>query len=438
MKTIISISLLIGMTLLPATATAQILDVRRAVKNKVVNKVNNQIDNAIDKQLNKVENAVVDSINKKNTKEAGVQTSGEGETATGSGAGQEVQEDAADQAQPASAPQEKASLQTYSKYDFIPGEKVIFFDDFAQDVIGDFPALWNTNGSGEIVSNNLFPGKWFQIKDPGFYIPDTQGDFPENFTVEFDWITAVDDERPSIGFSFTLVSGNPKDPAEGGAIPGAAGVRITLEDYRCAFDSYAEGAYTLSGGKDLTLVKDTRYRVSIWVQKQRLRVYINENKTLDVPRAMPAGYKYNIVRYDLSGYTWSLISNFRVAAGLPDMRSKLLTEGKLVTYGLYFDVNSDQLKPESYGTLKGIATVLTENPDVKVKIIGHTDSDGNDAANLDLSKRRAAAVRNELIKGFAIDGSRMETDGKGETQPVAPNDNSTNKALNRRVEFIKL
>jgi outer membrane protein OmpA-like peptidoglycan-associated protein len=70
--------------------------------------------------------------------------------------------------------------------------------------------------------------------------------------------------------------------------------------------------------------------------------------------------------------------------------------------------------------------------------VGHTDADGNDAANLDLSKRRAASVKNELVKAFGIDGSRIETDGKGEAQPVAPNDTPSNKALNRRVEFIKL
>ena len=78
---------------------------------------------------------------------------------------------------------------------------------------------------------------------------------------------------------------------------------------------------------------------------------------------------------------------------LPDMRNKLITEGKLVSYGIYFDVNKDVVKPESYGTLKSIADVLTENAGVKVKIVGHTDADGDNAANLDLSKRRAAAVK---------------------------------------------
>jgi outer membrane protein OmpA-like peptidoglycan-associated protein len=133
-----------------------------------------------------------------------------------------------------------------------------------------------------------------------------------------------------------------------------------------------------------------------------------------------------------------MVSNIRIAVGAPDMRNKLMTEGKIVSYGIYFDVNKDIVKPQSYGSLKEIATVLSENPDVKIKIIGHTDSDGADAANLDLSKRRAAAVKKELTSSFGIDAARMETDGKGETQPVAPNTSLSNKALNRRVEFIKL
>jgi outer membrane protein OmpA-like peptidoglycan-associated protein len=109
-----------------------------------------------------------------------------------------------------------------------------------------------------------------------------------------------------------------------------------------------------------------------------------------------------------------------------------------VSYGIYFDVNKDVVRPESYGTLKGIVDVMKENPEVRIKIVGHTDSDGSDAANLDLSKRRGAAVKNELVKSFSIDASRLESDGLGKTQPVAPNDTPVNKALNRRVEFIKL
>ena len=134
----------------------------------------------------------------------------------------------------------------------------------------------------------------------------------------------------------------------------------------------------------------------------------------------------------------AMVSNIRIAVGAPDMRNKLMTEGKLVSYGIYFDVNKDVVKPESYGTLKEIATILNEVTDVKVKIVGHTDADGTDAVNLDLSKRRAASVKAELSNKFGVSADRFVTDGLGETKPVAPNDSPSNKALNRRVEFIKL
>ena len=182
--------------------------------------------------------------------------------------------------------------------------------------------------------------------------------------------------------------------------------------------------------------------ISIWRQRERLRVYVNGEKIFDLPKAFKMDSKYtNITFADQGGYKeddYYVLGNIRLAVGAPDTRNKLITEGKFVTTGILFDVNKDVIKPESYGTLKSIANVLSENQDVKVKIVGHTDSDGDDASNLDLSKRRAEAVKNALEKEFSIDGSRMQTDGKGETQPVDKNNTVTGKANNRRVEFIKL
>jgi outer membrane protein OmpA-like peptidoglycan-associated protein len=188
---------------------------------------------------------------------------------------------------------------------------------------------------------------------------------------------------------------------------------------------------------------NTKVKVSVWRQKQRIRVYLNEEKIFDLPRAFAADKKYSTAMFEL----WSnmheekdryLINNISLAIGAPDTRSKLITEGKFVTSGILFDVNSDRIKAESYGVLKDIANVLTENATVRVKVIGHTDTDGDDKSNLDLSKRRAEAVKNSLSKEFGIDASRMETDGKGESQPADKNDTPVGKANNRRVEFIKL
>jgi outer membrane protein OmpA-like peptidoglycan-associated protein len=190
----------------------------------------------------------------------------------------------------------------------------------------------------------------------------------------------------------------------------------------------------------LQVARGTPVHISIWRQRQRVRVYINQEKTWDVPRAILADAKLNAVILFLPGADANMeyfVSNVRMATGAPDTRNKILTQGKWVSHGILFDVNSDRLKGESYGSLKEIATVLTENADLKVQIVGHTDSDGDEAANLDLSKRRAASVKTALVTQFAIDAGRMDTDGKGEGQPAEPNDTPAGKANNRRVEFIK-
>ncbi len=330
-------------------------------------------------------------------------------------------------------------FQSYSKFDFVPGEKVIFFDDFTDGNIGDFPVLWNTTGSGEIVTNNLFEGRWFNLTNGDeATVLDQPVTLPENYTIEFDVVPQKDqDDGNNVAWSFNVLStSKPKDIDYGLARPGDATIRFDFAYNTHYISYYRDGSPDLSGNTDkMRLLADIKYKISVWVQKERIRLYVDQTKVFDLPKAMSKNYKYNMVRFD-RGTT--MFTNFRIATGLPDMRSKLITEGKLVSYGIYFDVNKDIVKPESYGTLKEIAAVLNENPDVKVKIVGHTDADGSDTSNLDLSKRRGAAVKNTLVKDFGIDAARLESDGAGEAQPVAKNDTSANKALNRRVEFLKL
>jgi OOP family OmpA-OmpF porin len=185
---------------------------------------------------------------------------------------------------------------------------------------------------------------------------------------------------------------------------------------------------------------------SIWRQKNRVRVYINETKILDLPYGLPTDYAYNMFRFKTAYMNFAstenedefMVSNIRYAVGAPDTRSKLITEGKLVSRGILFNVNSDEIKAESYGTIKEIAKVLQENPTIQVKIIGHTDADGEVNSNLELSKKRAESVKRILISEFQVDGNRLTTDGKGESEPSDSNDTTVGKANNRRVEFVKL
>ncbi len=340
-----------------------------------------------------------------------------------------------------SATQEQQSMQSFSKYDFVPGDKVILFDDFSQDAVGDFPALWTANAAGEINTMNIAPGKWLNLNSTdGNYFLLKSIDFPKNFIIEFDIIPKKIGGRIAAGL-ILYGEDKPKE-MDNNPHPGTGGIIISIEKERWNTMGYKTSENTtIDGSSTVNPVEPEKVNhVIIWVQNRRFRIYHKQAKVLDMPTNVFDGTKFNRLCFRLSrgASCGSYISNIRITDASPDMRSKLLTDGKLITYGIYFDVNKDVVKPESYGTLNGIANILKENIDLKVKIVGHTDSDGADAANMDLSKRRGASVKDALVKDFGIDASRLESDGMGETQPIAPNDTPVNKALNRRVELLKL
>jgi len=415
------------------------------VKQKATQRADAKVDQTIDKGIDKTVDATKTNKTTDTTKQnKQAEPNNENRSAT------QIANSASNSTEP-------ISFKTYSKYDFIPGDKVIAYDEFAKDEIGDFPAAWNTNSSGEVVTVASQSGRWLMMTKKGRFIPEYIKDLPDNFTFEFDVITNENFSfySPSLDVFF-LTGNNSKAVFDYSFIPleKRSGVKIGVHPTNASnngggvrIESFEDGTSVIKnevntiqfnshGGK-------TKLHVSVWRQKQRVRVYLNEEKVFDLPRAFVANKTYSTLLFDV----WAdmnndkdryVISNLKLSAGAPDTRNKLMTEGKFVTHGILFDVNSDKIRPESYGTLKDIANVLNENSSVRVKIIGHTDADGDDKSNMDLSKRRAEAVKNILIKEFSIDASRLEPDGKGESQPVDSNTTPEGKANNRRVEFVKL
>jgi outer membrane protein OmpA-like peptidoglycan-associated protein len=119
------------------------------------------------------------------------------------------------------------------------------------------------------------------------------------------------------------------------------------------------------------------------------------------------------------------------------IEQQLKEKKKVDIYGIYFDFASDQLKPESTPVLEEIAGVLKDNPEWKLTVSGHTDNVGGDAYNLDLSKRRAAAVKQALVTQYHVAPERLSTDGFGASRPVDTNDTLAGRARNRRVELTR-
>jgi outer membrane protein OmpA-like peptidoglycan-associated protein len=415
--------------LLPFAAPAQLGGLLNKAKSKVNQRIDRKVDKEMDQSLDKIEGKSGNSSNA--TVQASESTDEKG--------------------------QKEASVKGFSKFDFVAGEKILYTEDFSQDAIGELPLTWNSSGKGEVMTLNSYPGKWLRIYENNTYLTGNKSKFGENYTIEFDLMFYFEPKVKGYvlpGWNMGIFSSGDLDATDNLFLKEQAKFNNTEVDF--GFGSYAlarvesraENRSTfLSDKMELGQVQPTFNKVvhySIQVQKTRFRLWIGDRKVFDIPRAMNTSDTMNQIYFKLEGSNYQedeiglFVSNIKVATGLPDTRHKLVEEGKFSTTGILFDVNAATIKPESNGVLKEIAEALKSNEGIRVKIIGHTDSDGTDAANLELSKKRAEAVKAALVKDWNIGEASLETDGKGETKPVADNKTKEGKAQNRRVEFVKL
>ncbi len=126
-----------------------------------------------------------------------------------------------------------------------------------------------------------------------------------------------------------------------------------------------------------------------------------------------------------------------MAKGAVPLYEKLLSDGKIITYGITFDFGKASIKPESMGTINEIFNIMKTYPELKFSVEGHTDNVGNSTTNQTLSEARAKAVCDKL-KEMGIDASRLSSKGCGMSKPIDNNNSPEGRAKNRRVEFIRL
>lgn len=120
-----------------------------------------------------------------------------------------------------------------------------------------------------------------------------------------------------------------------------------------------------------------------------------------------------------------------------EMQKAIDATGRIALYGIYFDTNKTDIKPESDAAIEQIAGLLNANTGLKVFIVGHTDNIGNNAANMDLSKRRANTVMGSLVTRHSVNAAQMEAAGVGMLSPLSSNDEEAGRSKNRRVELVK-
>lgn len=147
----------------------------------------------------------------------------------------------------------------------------------------------------------------------------------------------------------------------------------------------------------------------------------------------------------LNGRTIALVHVFEpkgrekkmVVVDAAEMEQSLATQGSISLYGILFDFDKADIKPESRPALDEIAKLLKADPQLGIIVVGHTDNKGSFDYNIDLSSRRATSVKNELVSAYGISADRLTSAGAGMMAPVASNDSEDGRARNRRVELVK-
>ena len=347
-----------------------------------------------------------------------------------------------------------AQESNYAKTDFVPGDEIVFDDNFEREKLGEFPLRWDLldgyaetaqqkgrnviaftdNGLGQVMP--LMKEKWDWL--------------PEVFTVEFDLYVAPmntgDEEETTLEIS--LYFGDRGDESYYNASSyvrfwyredGACNLSWSLQKPDGSNQSSGEKMLGLNSGNSDYLEKDNPIVAGEWnhfafsFNQRAFKGYVNGVRMINVPAMKAPGYLFFA-----SGtfYRYTGLSNVRIAQGAVPLYDRLATDGKIVTYAITFETGKADLKPESIIEINRMAKLMQEHPELEFEVQGHCDNTGSDAINDKLSQQRAEAIVEALVKQ-GIAQSRLTPVGKGSRSPIAPNDTAEGRAKNRRVEFVK-
>lgn len=400
-------------------AHAQFGGLKKKAESKVKKKVDKKVDNAMDDALDEAEDAAEDAATggapSDTPPEGSSRKSADGAATTGAPA-------AASGGNASAVEKLKPGEGAWANYDFIPGDRILYYEDFERTPVGDFPQrLEFEKGNMEVVEWQ--GSKYLRINshcDLNIPLPEV---LPEMFTVEFDLY------MPGGQMEIYCPSGE-----KGRAHTKHTYIEITKHQVQVRGSGGGE-----SGMKYAREMNNQIWRCRLMGNKKYLKVYMNEQRMANIPNAdFVRGDRIHINMYN-PGAEEILIDNVRVAeGGKKILYDALLANGRVATQGIYFDSGSDNLRPESTPTLKEMGQMLHEHADLRLLIEGHTDDQGDDAYNQDLSERRAASVRSYLVSEYGIDEGRLESTGFGETKPVSPNTTPEGRQNNRRVELVRL
>lgn len=313
----------------------------------------------------------------------------------------------------------------WANYDFTPGERVLFYDDFSNDRVGNFPRRL-TFGEGNMEIVEWQGGRYLRVtamsalKVP---LPET---LPERFTIELEVHNAHDEWLAVMTSS--EITGRPTN----------------YGTYKASFFLIEHDAGGLEGeGPHATnrtfAVRDGLTPVRIAVDGSYAKMYFGEQRVVNVPNAViRRGDALHLIFWSARPDRPTYLGPIRVAATERTLQDALAADGRVATQGVLFDTGSARIRPESTPTLKDIADALRQRSDLRLRIEGHTDNSGSADANRTLSESRAQAVVAYLVEREGIAASRLEAAGVGQDRPAADNGTPEGRQQNRRVELVVL
>lgn len=402
------------------------VDVKGKVIQQADSRANQRTDQAISYGYDKLEQGIVKGVKgifKKKDKAGNA-----GDTATQANEAEESEAAAGNeqnqQAASAQTTQDQPTL-TWAKYDFVPGDEVIFEDNLLNEENGEFPSRWDLDkGNVEVAEFGGEKVIMFRGGDPTIvpYFKNPQEDhLPEIFTIEMDYY------YPS-GQLFVVSLYDWKNQRSVSPT-GYTDIRIWGND--------------MSMGEAKSTYPDEKRDLNRWIHLSiaytngKLKVYFDDTRLINIPRLDfdPSGLTINV--YHASNTNLAYVKNVRIAKGGVKYYDRVMQDGKIIVNGIRFDTGKATLKPESMGPINEIFNLMKNNTDLKFSVEGHTDSQGDDAFNMTLSQDRAATVMNKLIK-MGISSDRLTSKGWGESKPISDNATPEGMANNRRVEFVKI
>ncbi|HEX6533268.1 MAG TPA: OmpA family protein [Gemmatimonadaceae bacterium] len=307
-------------------------------------------------------------------------------------------------------------------YDFVPGDKVLYYDDFSGENVGDLPRhLEMADGNAEVVE--IKGEKYFHTTTGATFYINFEKPLPERFTIEATY--HVDRNAGPIKF-----------------IVGKGGYYTA--DVYC----YQNKAGIYGGGKNGSKSSEQEAKgiapndfvhCRAMYDGGYVKAYLNEQRLAQLNGlTFTRGTTIEVYVPRASDGAATLIKEIRIAEGGKKLYDVIAATGRVSTHGILFATGSSTISPESTPTLKEIGDMLEAHPELKLVIEGHTDNVGAAAANQTLSEQRAAAVKQYLVSTYHIDAARLQAKGYGASKPVASNDTPEGRQQNRRVELVKV